>query len=48
MQLQLPSATFEFFAQAEKGDDHTIKKLHRSQEWQGQSNIFNIHAVQAI
>ena len=46
-QLQLPSATFEFFAQAKTGADHTINKLHLSQEWRGPSNLFNIHAVHA-
>ena len=45
--LQLPSATLELSAQAKTGADHTINKLHLSQEWQGQSDIFDIHAVQA-
>ena len=45
VQLQLPSATFEFFVQAKKGADHTINKLHLSQEWRGQSDFFNIRAV---
>ena len=47
VQLQLPSATFGFFAQAKTGADHTIKKLHLSQEWRGQSDLINIHAVHA-
>ena len=44
-QLQLPSATFGFFAQVKTGADHAINKLHVSQEWRGQSDLFNIHAV---
>ena len=47
MQLQLPSATFKFFAEAKTGADHTINKLPLSQEWRGQSDLFNIHAVHA-
>ena len=47
VQLQLPSATFEFLAQAKTGADHTINKLHLSQAWRGQSDFFNIHAVHA-
>ena len=47
MQLQLPLETFEFLAQAKTGADHTINKLPRSQEWRGQSDLFNIHGVQA-
>ena len=47
MQLQLPSATFEFFAQAKTGADHTINKLHLSQAGREQSYFFNIHAVHA-
>ena len=48
MQLQLPSATFGFFAQANLGADHTINKLPLTREWRGQSDLFNIDAVQAI
>ena len=47
LQLQLPSATLEFFAQAKTGADHTINKLPLTQEWRGQSDLFNIHAVHA-
>ena len=47
VQLQLPLATFEFFAQAKTGADHTSNKLPLSQEWRGQSDLFSIHAVQA-
>ena len=48
MQQQLPSAAFGFFsAQAKKGADHTINKLYLSLEWQGQSDLIVIHAVQA-
>ena len=47
MQLQLPSATLDFSAQAKKGADQTITKLFLSKEWRGQSNILNIHAVHA-
>ena len=47
MKLQLPSATFEFFAQAKTGADHTINKLPFSLEWRRQSEISNIHAVHA-
>ena len=47
VQMQLPSATLNFSAQAKTGADHTIIKLHLSQEWRGQSDIFNIHAVHA-
>ena len=47
VQQQLPSATLHFSAQAKKGADHTIIKLHLSQEWRGQSYVFNIHAVHA-
>ena len=47
MQLQLPLATFEFFTQAKTGTDHTNNKLPLSQEWRGQSDLFNIHAVHA-
>ena len=45
--MQLPSATLDSSAQAKTGADHTITKLHLSQEWGGQSNIFNIYAVHA-
>ena len=48
VQLQLPLATLEFFAQAKTGADHTINKLPLSQEWRGQSDLFNIYAVHAI
>ena len=37
MQLQLPSATLNFSAQAETGADHTINKLRLSHEWRVQS-----------
>ena len=47
MQLQLPSATLDFSAHAKKGADHTINKLYLSREWQGQSDLSNIHAVHA-
>ena len=47
MQLQLPLATLNFSAQAKTGADHRINKLHLSQEWRGQSDIFDIHAVHA-
>ena len=47
MQLQLPSASLDFSVQAKTGANHTINKLHLSQEWRGQSNIFDIHAVHA-
>ena len=47
MQLQLPSATLDVSAQIKTGADHTTNKLYLSQEWQGQSNIFDIHAVHA-
>ena len=47
MQLQLPSATLNFAAQGKSGADHTIKKLQLSREWRVQSDIFDIHAVQA-
>ena len=47
VQLQLPSATLKFSALAKTGADHTINKLHLSQEWQEQSDIFNIQAVHA-
>ena len=48
VQQQLPSATFDFFsAEVKRGADHTINKLHRSQVWRGQSDIFDIHAVHA-
>ena len=47
MQLQAPSTTLNFSAQAKTGADHTINKLHLSQEWRGQSDIFDIHAVHA-
>ena len=47
VQLQLPSATFEFLAKAKTGADRTINKLPLSQEWRGQSDLFNIHALQA-
>ena len=46
-QLQLPSATFGFFAQAKTGADHTINKLHLSQVWRGESDLINSHAVHA-
>ena len=45
VQLQLPLATLHFSAQAKTGADHTITKLHLSQEWRGPSDTFNIHAV---
>ena len=45
MQLQLPSATLKFSAQAKTGTDHTINKLQLSQEWPVQSDLFDIHAV---
>ena len=47
MQQQLPSATLDFSAHAKKGADHTINKLYLSQEWRGQSEILDIHAVHA-
>ena len=47
MQLQFPSATLHFSAQAKTGADHTINKLRLSQEWRGQSDIFDIHVVHA-
>ena len=47
VQLQLPSASFGFFVQAKTGADHTINKLHLSQEWRGQPDLINIHAVHA-
>ena len=47
MQLQLPVATLDFSARAKTGADHTINKLHLSQEWQGQSDFLDIHAVHA-
>ena len=47
MQLQLPSATLNFSAQAKTGADHTINKLQLSLEWQVQSDIFHIHALHA-
>ena len=47
VQLQLPLATLEFFAQAKTGADHTISKMPLSQEWRGQSDLFNIHALNA-
>ena len=47
MQPQLPSATLNFSAKAETGADHTISKLQLSREWRVQSDIFDIHAVQA-
>ena len=45
MQLQLPSATLNFSAQAKAGADHTINKLQVSLKWRVQSDIFDIHAV---
>ena len=47
LQQQLPSATLNFSAQANTGADHTIHKLYLNQEWRGQSDIFDIHAVHA-
>ena len=47
MQLQLASATLKFAADAKKGAVHNINKLYLSREWQGQSDLFNIHAVHA-
>ena len=47
MQLQVPSATLDFSVHANTGADHTINKLHLSQEWRGQSDIFDIHTVHA-
>ena len=47
MQQQLPSATLNFSAHAKKGADHTIIKLYLISEWQGQSDLFIIHAVHA-
>ena len=47
MQLQLPSATFNFSAQAKTGADHTVNKRQLSREWRVQSDIFDIHAVHA-
>ena len=47
MQLQLPSATLKFSAQAKVGADHTINKLQLSHEWRMQSDIFDIQAVHA-
>ena len=47
MQLQLPSAPLNLSAQAKMGADHTINKLNLSLEWRMQSEIFDIHAVQA-
>ena len=45
MQLQLPSATLNFSAQAKTGADHAINKLQLSREWRVQSDIFDILAV---
>ena len=47
MQLQLPSATLNFSAQAKTGAVHTNNKLHLSREWQVQSDFIDIHAVHA-
>ena len=47
MQLQPPSATLNFSAQAKTGADHTINKLQLSLEWRVQSDIFDIHGVHA-
>ena len=47
MQLQLPSATLSFSAQAKKGADHTSNKLQLSQEWRVQSDLFDIQTVHA-
>ena len=47
MQQQLPLATLDFSANAKKGADHTINKLYLSREWQGQFDLFIIHAVHA-
>ena len=47
MRQQLPSATVNFSAKAKMGAAHTINKLYLSQEWRGQSDLFNIHAVHA-
>ena len=47
MQQQLLSATLDFSAHAKTGADHTINKLYLSQEWRGQSDIFDILAVHA-
>ena len=46
MQQQLPSANLDFSADAKKVADQTIHKLYLSPEWQGQSDLFIIHAVQ--
>ena len=45
MQLQLPSATLNFCAQAKTGPAHTINKLQLSQDWQVQSDFFDTHTV---
>ena len=47
MQQQLPSATLDFSADAEKGADDTVNKLYLSREWRGQSDLFIIRAVHA-
>ena len=47
MQLQMPSATLNFSAQAKTGADHTINKLQLSREWRVPSDILDIHAVHA-
>ena len=47
VQQQLPSASLDPSAEAKTGADHTITKLYLSQEWRGQSDIFDIHAVHA-
>ena len=47
MQLQLPSATLNFSAQAKTSADHTINKLQLSREWRAQSDILDIHTVPA-
>ena len=47
MQLQLPSVTLSFSAQAKTGAVHTINKLQLSGEWRVQSDSFDIHAMHA-
>ena len=42
------AAAYHFFlALLNKGADHTNNSLHLSQEWRGQLDFINIHAVHA-
>ena len=42
------AAAYHFFlALLNKGADHTNNSLHLSQEWRGQFDFINIHAVHA-